>query len=128
MSTVDVVTRYYGSQQNKDDKWKELWAEDAVFCDASRTLLAEGREAVIESFTPFLRGVAILEIAQRIVEGDQACSVIHYTYRNSNGETMSQDVAEVAQIRGTRLASLTIYFDLTAYRQFMRGTTTQGSA
>ncbi len=121
MSTLDLIKSYYDSQNRKDDRWKDLWAEDALFCDASQTLLAKGREAVIQSFTPFLKGVAGLTISRTIAEGDQACAIISYTYVNSKSEVMNQDVAEVWQVRGAKLASLTLYFDLTAYRRFMQG-------
>jgi ketosteroid isomerase-like protein len=121
MSTQDVVKSYYESQNSKDDKWKYLWADDAVFSDASQTLFAKGREAVIQSFTPFLKGVDALKISQMIAEDGKVCSIIHYTYVNPKGEKMDQDVAEVSEVRDGKLAKLTIYFDLTAYRSFMRG-------
>ncbi len=121
MSAQDVIKSYYESQNNKDNQWKDLWADDAVFSDASQTLLAKGKEAVIQSFTPFLKGVEKLRISQMIVEDGKVCSIISYTYVNANGEKMHQDVAEVAEVKGGKLARLTIYFDLTAYRSFMRG-------
>lgn len=37
------------------------------------------------------------------------------------GARMSQDVAEVWQIKNNKLVKLTIYFDLAAYRTFMKG-------
>ena len=121
MSTEEVVNSYYESQRRKDDHWKDIWADDAVFSDASQTLLARGREAVIQSFTPFLKGVKGLKISQLILEGDQACSIISYTYINPKGAELHQDVAEVAEVRQDKLVRLTLYFDLTAYRSFMRG-------
>jgi hypothetical protein len=78
MSTLEVVKSYYESQSNKDDKWKDLWSEDAVFSDASQTLLAKGKEAVIQSFTPFLKGVVELKVSQIIVEDNKACFIISY--------------------------------------------------
>ncbi len=86
-----------------------------------RTLLAKGKEAVIQSFTPFLKGVAGLKVSQMIVEGEKACFIISYTYVNSKKERLDQDVAEVWEVRNGKLARLTIYFDLTAYRRFMLG-------
>jgi len=121
MSTVEVIKSYYESQRRKDDQWKELWADDAVFSDASQTLLAKGKEAVIQSFTPFLKGVGDLKVSQMIVEDGKACSIISYTYVNPKGEKLNQDVAEVSEVKDGKLASLTIYFDLTAYRRFMQG-------
>ncbi len=120
MSTQEVIKSYYESQSKKNDQWKEFWADDAVFSDASRTLLAEGKEAVIQSFTPFLKGVAELKISQMIVEDGKACCIISYIYLNPKGKRMNQDVAEVSEVKDGKLAKLTIYFDLTAYRHFMR--------
>jgi len=121
MSTQEVIKSYYESQNHKDEKWKDLWANDAVFSDASQTLLAKGKEAVIQSFTPFLKGVDALKISQMIVDDGKACSIISYIYVNPKGEKMHQDVAEVAEVKNDKLAKLTIYFDLTAYRRFMQG-------
>ena len=121
MSTLEVIKSYYSSQSNKDDKWQDLWSDDAVFSDASQTLLATGKEAVIQSFTPFLKGVAALKISQMIVEGEKACFIISYTYVNQKKEQMNQDVAEVWEVKDGKLAKATIYFDLTAYRRFMQG-------
>src|SRR5271157_390932 len=121
MTTIDLVQSYYDSLIQKDSKWQNLYSDNAVFSDASRTLLAEGREAVIQSFTPFLRGIAGLKVSQMIVEGEKACFIISYTYVNLRKEQMNQDVAEVWEVRNGQLAKLTIYFDLTAYRRFMQG-------
>jgi hypothetical protein len=60
---VEVIKSYYSSQSNQDDQWKDLWSDDGVFSDASQTLLANGKEAVIQAFTPFLKGVTALKIA-----------------------------------------------------------------
>jgi ketosteroid isomerase-like protein len=121
MSTGALIQRYYDSLANHDNAWQNLYADDAHFSDASGTLDAQGRAAVIQSFTPFLKGVADVRVKQLIVDGGDACAVVDYTYVNQKGATMRQDVAEVWQVRGEKLAKLTIYFDLTAYRAFMRG-------
>jgi ketosteroid isomerase-like protein len=121
MTTQDVIKSFYESINDKDDKWKELWSEDAVFSDASQTLLAKGKEAVIQSFTPFMKGVVGLKVSEIIVEGENACFIISYIYVNSKKENLSQDVAEVWEVRDGKLAKLTIYFDLTVYRSFMGG-------
>lgn len=121
MDTKDLVQSYYKSLDEKDGKLKDLYGEDAAFSDASKTLLAEGKEAVIQSFTPFLKGVAGIKIKQLIVEGETACAIIGYVYVNPNRERMSQDVAEIWETHNDKLSKLTIYFDLTAYRNFMKG-------
>ncbi len=119
-ATQDTIDRFYRSFIDKNDDWKELWADDAVFRDASDTLHAEGKPAAIQSFTPFLKGVASLEVRQRIVQGANACYVVGYTYVNPKGENMHQEDAEVWEVRNGKLAKLTIYLDLTEYRSFMR--------
>lgn len=121
MNTRDLVTSYYASLNAQDDRWKSLWAADAVFSDASKTLHAQGREAVIESFEPFLRGVSGVDVVDSIVEGAKACFVVRYTYVNQKSENLVQDVAEVWELAGETLSRLTLYFDLTTYRSFMRG-------
>lgn len=121
MPTKELVQNYYRSLIQKDDHWQQMYSEDAVFSDASETLLAKGKAAVIQSFVPFLKGVVDVKIKQMIVEGERACAVIAYVYVNPKGEKLSQDVAEVWRVKNNQLAALTIYFDLTAYRNFMRG-------
>lgn len=98
-----------------------MWAADAIFSDAPKTLHAQGSDAVIESFGPFLRGVDGVRVVSSIVEGTNACFVIRYAYINQRSETLVQDVAEVWEVRGGALSSLTLYFDLTAYRSFILG-------
>lgn len=119
--TRQVIDRYYQSLKDKNESWQELWSDDGVFSDASQTLHAVGKEAVITSFTPFLKGVTDIAIAERIISDNQACYVVDYTYTNRNQETMQQKVAEVWSVQGGQLKELTIYFDLTAYRKFIQG-------
>jgi ketosteroid isomerase-like protein len=120
MGTRQVVQRYYESLAQKDYTWQELYSEDACFSDASQLLNAHGKEAVIQSFTPFLKGVESVEVQQMVVENEDACAIVRYNYVNLKGSTMSQDVAEVWRVKEDKLANLTIYFDLTAYRNFIK--------
>ncbi len=121
MSTRDLVQRYYDSLAAKTSDWQQLYADNATFSDASEVLRADGRQAVIESFTPFLKGVSRVQVKRMIVDGKVACAVVGYEYLNPKGQRMSQDVAEVWEVRDEKLTRLTIYLDLTAYRSFMRG-------
>jgi len=121
MSTKDIVQSYYKSLEEKNDTWKDLYSEDAVFSDASQLLLANGKKTVLQAFIPFLKGVAGIKIKQLIIEGENACAIISYDYVNPKKERMSQDVAEIWEVKNGKLTKLTIYFDLTAYRNFMSG-------
>ena len=120
MTTKDIIQSYYNSLEEKNDVWKDLYSEDAVFSDAAQILLAKGKEEVIQSFIPFLKGIARVKIKQLIVEGENACAIISCDYVNPKGERMSQDVAEIWEVKNGKLNKQTIYFDLTAYRNFMR--------
>ena len=120
-STRDVIDSYYKSLSDHDLVWQELWAEEGIFTDSSETLHASGKDAILASFTPFLKGVKEISIARRIIEGDSACYIVRYVYINKNGESMEQQVAEVWRTMNGRLQELIIYFDLTRYRKFMFG-------
>lgn len=120
-TTRELVLCYYDSLAQKNDGWQELYAHDAVFSDAAHILDAEGKANVIRSFTPFLQTVTNVAVKQLIVEGEVACAIVRYHYHNAKQQTLEQDVAEVWQVADNQLKRLTIYFDLTAYRAFMRG-------
>lgn len=120
-NTQEIIDQYYKSLNDKSDSWIEMWSSDGVFSDASRTLHAEGKEAVIASFTPFLKGVSRVRVIERIIQDAKCCYVVEYSYVNKAQESLNQSVAEVWSVDDGKLKSLTIYFDLTAYRSFMQG-------
>jgi hypothetical protein len=64
MKTTEIIKTYYSSLAQKNDKRKELWANAAIFQDASKTLSATGKDAVIASITPFLKGVVSVSVLQ----------------------------------------------------------------
>ncbi len=121
MFTKELVQAYYDSLKHHDDKWQEMYLDEAVFADASRTLYSVGKPAVIQSFVPFLKGVVDVNLSSLIVEGESACAIVDYVYVNLKGENLNQSVAEVWRVKNGKFSGLTIYFDLTAYRTFMRG-------
>ncbi len=119
MSTKDIVQRYYKSLEEKSDEWKNLYSDDAVFSDASQSLVAKGKEEIVKSYVSFLNGIVGAKIKELIIEGNMACAIISYDYINSKKERMNQDVAEILEVKNNKLTKQTIYFDLTAYRTFM---------
>ncbi|MDE3057106.1 MAG: nuclear transport factor 2 family protein [Bacteroidota bacterium] len=121
MTTRELVQSYYDSLNQKDNRWQGMYSDDASFSDASQILNAKGKASVIQSFVPFLKGVAEVKVKQMIADGDSVCAIAAYKYVNPKGQTMNQDVAEVWEIRNEKLAKLIIYFDLIAYRNFMMG-------
>ena len=121
METRQVVERFYRGLAQKDSSWQQGLAAGVSFSDASGRLRAEGRDAFIESFASFLRAVDRVEVRQLIVEGANAAAVVGYDYTNPRGEHLHQDDAEVWRVENGEIASLTIYFDITEFRAFMRG-------
>lgn len=119
MAAQDIIRRFYESLNQKTDAWQRDLADDVVFSDASNALHAEGKEAFIQSFIPFLRSVERVQLRQLIVEGGAAAAVVGYDYVSPSGGKMSQDDAEIWKIVDGKIAALTIYFDITAFRAFM---------
>ena len=120
METRQAVQRFYDGLARKDTTWQEGLAPDVTFSDASGRLQAHGRDAFIQSFASFLRAVDRVELKQLIVEGPNAAAVVSYDYTNPRGEHLHQDDAEVWKVADGEIASLTIYFDITEFRAFMR--------
>ncbi len=121
MSPKELLQIYYNSLKQKDDRWKEMYSESAVFKDSSETLKARGKPEIIQSFTTFLKSVSEVNVKEWIAEDDHVCAIVGYEFINPKGERMIQDVAEVWRVEGDQLAELIVYFDLMAYRSFMRG-------
>jgi ketosteroid isomerase-like protein len=121
MSAKELIRAYYASLRQHDDRWQGMYSDDAVFADASHALNAVGKAAVIQSFIPFLKSVSDVKLSRLIVDEERACAIVDYVYVNPKGERLSQSVAEVWQVRNDKFTELIIYFDLTAYRSFMRG-------
>ncbi len=119
MNVKEVISDFYTSLAQKTDAWQKNLAEDAVFSDASKKLHAEGRNAFIQSFIPFLRSVEKVQMKQLIVEDTNACAVVSYDYVSPQGAKLHQDDAEVWKVVDGRIVALTIYFDITEFRNFM---------
>jgi ketosteroid isomerase-like protein len=119
MATPDTIQHFYDSLAGKTDAWQHNLADNVVFADASNRLHAEGRDAFIQSFTGFLRGVERVQLLQLIVDGNDAAAVVSYDYVSPSGGRLHQDDAEVWQIVDGKIAALTIYFDITEFRAFM---------
>ena len=122
MATVsDIIQHFYAGLAQQNDTWQDHLADDVVFADASNRLHAEGRDAFIQSFTPFLRAIANVQMKQLIVDDADACAVVSYNYVSPKGATLHQDDAEVWKVVDGKIVALTIYFDITEFQSFMRG-------
>jgi ketosteroid isomerase-like protein len=119
MTIKEMLQSFYDSLAKKDDAWQEYLADDVVFTDSNKKLHEEGKQAFIQSYSDFLKTVEDVKVKQIIIEGENACVVTGYHYVSPKGDKLNQNDAEVWQIKGGKLSSLTIYFDITEYRSFM---------
>lgn len=119
MTVKEILQNFYESLAKKNTDWQKHLSDHVVFSDASKKLHAEGKEAFIQSFTPFLRAVENVQAIQFIIEGANACAVVSYDYISPTGNKLHQDDAEVWKIADGKIEALTIYFDITEFRTFM---------
>ncbi len=120
MNVRDVIQSFYDGLAQKNDEWQKHLADDVVFSDASKALHAEGKADFIQSFSSFIRAVEKVQPRQLIVEDTNACAVVSYDYVNPKGSRLHQDDAEVWKVVDGKITALTIYFDITEFRNFMR--------
>ncbi len=119
MNVKEIIRDFYTSLAQKTDEWQKNLADDVVFSDASKKLHAEGRNAFIQAFIPCLRSIEKVQMTQLIVEDTNACAVVSYDYVSPKGAKLHQDDAEVWKVVDGQIASLTIYFAITEFRNFM---------
>jgi ketosteroid isomerase-like protein len=119
MTVQEIIKNFYDGLAQKNNEWQKHVSESIVFSDASKKLHAEGKEAFIQSFTPFLRAVEKVHMKQLIVEDTNACAVVSYDYVSPTGGKLHQDDAEVWKVVDGKIVALTIYFDITEFRSFM---------
>ena len=98
MTVHEFIKHFFDGLAHKNDEWQKHVAFDVVFSDASKKLHTEGKEAFIQSITPFLRAVEYVQLKQLIVEGGNACAVVSYEYLSPKGTKLHQDDAEVWKV------------------------------
>jgi len=76
MTIQEIVRSFYHGLAAKNDEWKRNLDSAIVFSDASGKLHAEGKDAFIQSFASFLKGVENVQVKLLITEGDYACAVL----------------------------------------------------
>jgi ketosteroid isomerase-like protein len=120
MTSKEIVWQYYDNLIQKNDKWAPLFADDITFSDSAMNINEAGKDAVTKSFEQFLKGVENLLVKLLIAENETVIAIVNYDFINSHEEKFNQDVAEVWKIKDGKLSSLVLYFDITAYRNFVR--------
>lgn len=120
MTPKEVVWQYYDNLAQKNDKWASLFAEDITFSDSAMNINEAGKDAVTKSFEQFLKGVEDFRVKLMIGENETVIAIVNYDFVNSHEEKFNQDVAEVWKVKDGKLSSLILYFDITAFRNFVR--------
>lgn len=119
MTPREIIENYYDNLEQKNDVWSTMYSDEITFSDAGMNINEAGNEAVTNSFKQFLKSVEDIRVRQLIVENENICAVVLYSFCNPEGEKMSQNVSEIWRVKEGKLNSLIIYFDFTAYRKFM---------
>lgn len=119
MTVKEIIQNFYNDVAQKNSEWQKYLAPDILFSDANKKLHAEGKEAFIQSFNNFLLAVQCVQLKDLIIEGDTVCAIVSYDYVSPKGTELHQDVAEVWRVVNGKIVALTIYFDLTEFRNFM---------
>ncbi len=119
MTVKEILQSFYDGLAKKNDDWQKHLSTNVVFSDASKRLHAEGKDAFIQSFISFLRAVEKVQPKQYIIEDSEACVVVSYDYVSPKGDRLHQDDAEVWKIVNGKIEALTIFFDITEFRNFM---------
>ncbi len=99
MTVRDVILGFYDGLAQKNEQWQANLSDDVVFSDASRKLHAEGKDAFIQSFTPFLAAVEKVKMKQLIVEDTNACAVVGYDYISPKGEKSTKTMLKFGKWR-----------------------------
>jgi ketosteroid isomerase-like protein len=120
MTPKEIVHQYYDNLAQKNESWQSLFAEDITFSDSAMNMNEAGKDGVSNSFNQFLKSVEDLRVKLMVAENETVCAIVSYDYVNQHEEKMNQDVAEVWQVKNGKLSSLVLYFDYTAFRNFMR--------
>ena len=120
MTSKELVQQYYDNLAQKNEAWQSLFADDMTFSDSAMNMNEAGKDAVINSFNQFLKSIEDLRVKLMVAENETVIAIVSYDYVNQHEEKMNQDVAEVWQVKDGKLSSLVLYFDFTAFRNFIR--------
>jgi ketosteroid isomerase-like protein len=111
MSPRDTVAAYFSSLQQKTG-WDSFLADDMTFTSyASPHKRVSGRATYLESTRRFFSMIAALEVRDLLVDGHRVCALTRYELQPPVGPAFASDVAEVFEVRDSKITSLDIYFD-----------------
>jgi ketosteroid isomerase-like protein len=111
MKTRDTVQAYFDALKEKRD-WQSFLADGMKFASFGTPLKQlVGRDAYLESTKRFFSLIKGLEVRDILVDGDKACVLSRYDLQPPGGPAFESNVAEILEVRGGKITSLSIYFD-----------------
>lgn len=116
MTTKETVHRYYDGLNQKAG-WESVIADNMIFTGPKTK--TQGKDAYIQATNGFLRVVRSVQISNLIIDGNNASVIAHYELVSPKGNTTGSDIAEVFVIKDGKIESSSIFFDTTAFREFM---------
>src|SRR5215475_8736463 len=116
-TTQATLKGYYESIRQKNG-WQDFVSESIAF-DGTGVKATQGKEAYIAGTDQFLRAVTNSQIKEMIVEGEKACTLMHYELMSPKGNRSNSDVAEILTVRDGKIVASSIYFDTVAFNRFL---------
>jgi ketosteroid isomerase-like protein len=78
---------------------------------------SRGRDAHVNN--QFFKLVRRLTVKEMAVEGERAFVLVSYSLLSPKGKSFSSDEGEFWKVKNGKLDSVAIYFDTTAFKNFM---------
>ena len=114
-ATKDLLNRYYASLETKAG-WGALLSDGFLL---TGTVAKESRGRDLYISNGFFKLVKGLKVKEMIIEGESAFALVNYDLLSPKGKTLSCDVAEFWKAKNGKLDSVAIYFDTTAFSNFL---------
>ena len=114
----ELVQAYYRGIAGKSG-WDQPLSEKITFNSPGAPAVS-GKTAFVQATNGFLRVVKAATPKQTLYDGDTACVWMTYDLVSPTGREASLDVLEIWKSAAEGLDNLTIYFDRSAFGQFMQ--------
>jgi len=113
---TDTVQGYFDAI-NKGG-WESYIAEDTTFRPFNNREVL-GKTAYVAATKRFLQVAKSVELKQLIVDGNTAVAISRYKLHAPTGNQSVCDVAEILRVKDGKIDQSTIFFDTTAFNNFI---------
>jgi|SRR6185437_7518380 len=116
MTTKEVIQKYFADLNERKD-WESLIADNMKFSSPSGK--TEGKDTYVKATQRLISVVQSVKIKRLIIEGYNASVIANYNLTSSKGLTSVMTVAEIFEVKNNKIQSSAIFFDTTAFREFI---------